>query len=88
MKKFILLLLIVSMTFCLGSLNAQNWELGVGLNAINYQGDLVKDEAVSMNDAHLDYSIFARHNFANDRFSLRLGLNIGTLSGSDANYAS
>ena len=88
MKKVLILSFIAFLASVSTPLFAQNWELGVGLNGVNYLGDLVKDEGVSMNNAHLDYSIFARHNFAGDRLSLRLGLNVGKLSGNDANYSS
>ena len=86
MKKLLFSLLVaVLATFALPLL-AQNWEFGLGLNAVNYQGDLVKTSLFNLKETQPGGTIFARHNFAGDKLALRLGLNLGRISGDDVNY--
>lgn len=42
MKKTHLFSCIVILTFFSHSIHAQSWDLGIGLNAMNYQGDVMQ----------------------------------------------
>ncbi|HND88929.1 MAG TPA: DUF6089 family protein [Saprospiraceae bacterium] len=59
----------------------RGWELGGWLGCSNYFGDL--NTNWRLNRLHLAGGIGTRYNF-NDRLALRLGLNLGEVSASDA----
>jgi outer membrane protein OmpA-like peptidoglycan-associated protein len=86
MTKVKFVLCIAFFTLVSHAVDAQNWELGLGLNAMNYQGDVVQTSAFTLKETQPNFSIFARHNFEGEKFALRLGLNLGKLSGNDANF--
>ncbi len=66
--------------------SAQSWELGLAVNAANYQGDLVKTDLFTLKETNPAFGIFLRRNF-NDYFALRLNGNYAQLSGDDKNFS-
>lgn len=86
MNKLHLFSTVLALTLFSCTLNAQNWEIGVGLNAMNYQGDVVQPSLFTLKETQPNLSLFARRNFADDKFALRLGVNFGKLSGDDTNF--
>ena len=85
MYKFYCSLLIV-FTLSANAVNAQNWEFGLGINAMNFQGDVVAPALFTFKETQPSFGLLARRNFEGDKFGLRLGLNFGKLSGADANF--
>jgi outer membrane protein OmpA-like peptidoglycan-associated protein len=61
------------------------WEVGLGLNAMNYQGDLVKPALFTVKETQPSFSLFARKPLQN-QLALRVGLTMGKISGKDSNY--
>jgi outer membrane protein OmpA-like peptidoglycan-associated protein len=62
------------------------WEVGLGLNAMNYQGDLVKPALFTVKETQPSFSLFARKPLQN-QLALRVGLTMGKISGKDSNYS-
>ena len=73
----------ITMCFIL-PLTAQNWEVGVNLGAVNYQGDIV-EPTYDIGNAQFAYGLFVQRNL-NHNFGLRLGFNGGTLAADDRDY--
>ena len=72
-------------TILLGlQLTAQDYELGVNLGAVSYQGDLVEPN-FDPGNAQFAYGIFIQKNFSH-QLGLRLGFNGGTLAADDRDY--
>ncbi len=82
MKKTLLIL-----GFCFGFLefNYAQMSAGVTLGCINYQGDLVKGY-VDLKEINIGYGLLIAKQFANPKFSLKGQLQLGEISGNDANY--
>lgn len=74
-RNLILILLVVSL-----SSSAQFMEFGGGLGSMNYAGDLVR--GYSFSTSSLAGTAFYRMNFS-EIFTIRLGLTIGNLQGSE-----
>ncbi len=68
------------------SIFAQNWEIGLGLHAMNFQGDVVEPQLFTLKETNPNFGIFARRNFSNEHFGLRLGVTLGRLTGDDSNF--
>jgi outer membrane protein OmpA-like peptidoglycan-associated protein len=66
------------------TLHAQ-WELGIGVNAMNYQGDLVKPALFTLKETQPNLALFLRKPIKNN-LAVRLGLSMGQISGTDLNY--
>lgn len=64
---------------------SQSWELGLSAKAANYQGDLVLP-TFSPKETDYAFGAFIRRNF-NEHLGLRLGADLGKLSGDDANFS-
>jgi opacity protein-like surface antigen len=64
----------------------RSFELGVGVGAMNYQGDIIPS-AFDISNAALGYSVFGRYNFS-QKFAIRLGYVGGSTKADDNNYAS
>ncbi len=62
-----------------------SWELGIGVNAANYQGDLVKTTLPTLKETNVAFGAFIRRNF-NEHWGLQLGADFGKLTGDDANF--
>jgi len=82
MKTLFLFLLFAIPTLA----SAQSWELGLAVNAANYQGDLVETDIFTVKETNPAFGLFLRRNF-NDYFALRLNGNYAKLSGDDANFS-
>jgi OmpA-OmpF porin, OOP family len=82
MKKLLPLLFVLFAT----ALQAQGWNFGIGLNATNYQGDVVKPAIFSLKETQPNFGFFVRKGLGNENLGLRIGLNYGQISGDDANY--
>ncbi len=73
--------------FCLvfSQLNYAQMSAGVTLGCINYQGDLVKGY-VDLKEINIGYGLLIAKQFGNPKFSLKGQLQLGEISGNDANY--
>ncbi len=65
---------------------AQSWELGLGVNSANYQGDVVEPTSFTLKETNPSLSLFGRRHLKNDAFALRLGLSLARISGDDTNF--
>lgn len=84
MKSYVYLLI------CLYFLNidsafSQKNEIGLQLNAFNYQGDIGLINAPYLPETQPGIGIYYRNSFHNN-FSAKLGANVGRISGDDRNY--
>jgi len=82
MKK---LLCIFMATLWLASVNAQQSEIGLSLDAWNYLGDLNGQSTPYLPETQIGFGLFYRNNFSNS-FSLRVNAQYGSISGADANF--
>jgi OmpA-OmpF porin, OOP family len=64
---------------------SQNWELGISVQAANYQGDLVEPRLFTLKETQYAAGLFLRRNF-NEHWALRLGGNYVKISGDDTNF--
>jgi outer membrane protein OmpA-like peptidoglycan-associated protein len=76
-------LLILALSSCA---IAQSWELGIGINAANYQGDVVAPALFTLKETNPNLTLFARKGLRNEKLAVRLGLSFGRLTGDDVNY--
>jgi outer membrane protein OmpA-like peptidoglycan-associated protein len=83
MKKCIFLLSFYLFT---GITYGQNWEIGVGLHALNYQGDLVESSVFTLKETNPNFGLFLRRTFKDDKFAVRLNGTFGKISGDDTNF--
>jgi hypothetical protein len=85
MSKYLLIALIA--LTCSLSLRAQisnDKEIGIGINALTYQGDLAQG-SFNAERIHLAFGVNYR-DFIGENFALKAGLHFGQLSGSDLDY--
>lgn len=82
-NRFILAFLYVAM-FASLPLSAQNWEGGLFVGGINYQGDLVVP-AFTFQETNVGIGLVIRNNI-NSKMALRGNLLFGQLNGADANW--
>ena len=82
MKKY---LLILSLNFLLFQVNNAQMSAGFTLGGMNYQGDLVKGY-VDAKEINIAYGIFIIKRFDNPKVSIKGQVQMGTISGNDANY--
>ncbi len=79
-------LLILGFCFVFLELNYAQMSAGVTLGCINYQGDLVKGY-VDVKEINIGYGILVAKRFDNPKFSLKGQVQLGEISGNDANYS-
>lgn len=79
--KFIILLTSLIVLGNISVTKAQYWEIGAMAGATTYHGDLAPD--FSMQNPGLAINAFVRRN-VDSRLSLRMGVSVGTISGSDS----
>jgi OmpA-OmpF porin, OOP family len=82
MKK---ILLIIGFCFVYFPFNYAQMSAGITLGCINYQGDLVKGY-VDLKEINIGYGLLMAKQFDNPKFSLKGQLQLGEISGNDANY--
>ena len=82
MKKF---LLILSLHFVFMQLNYAQMSAGLTLGCMNYQGDLVKGY-VDIKEINIAYGIFIAKRFDNPKVAVKGQIQMGEISGNDANY--
>ncbi|MFM9944885.1 MAG: DUF6089 family protein [Bacteroidia bacterium] len=83
-KSILKLILFSSMFFMVHTSFAQKWELGGMIGASNYNGDLARE--IVLRETHLAGGGFFRYNFGK-YFSLKTGVQVGSISGNDKNFA-
>jgi outer membrane protein OmpA-like peptidoglycan-associated protein len=87
MRKFLPLLFLTFLPFCLFSQTPFLWDFGGALGITSYQGDL---DALKINtgfrEINFSASTYLRRNL-NNNFAARLNLLAGKLAGDDANFA-
>mgnify|MGYP000886338149 CR=1 len=76
--------LLISIVLVSGFARAQRWEFGAALGASNYNGDLARE--IVLKESHLAGGAFFRYNLGKFA-SIRPGINLGTISGSDKNFS-
>ena len=83
-RSFTLFLFLVGI--CL-SVDAQShkWEVGPFLGLSSYQGDLILTDFYDLQETHLGYGLFLRHNI-HPNISLRANLLRGKITGNDFEY--
>ncbi len=82
MKKSVVFLLLLGAVV---AAHSQSFDLGLLVGGSNYRGDLSANSSkVFLNENHLAGGVFGRYHF-NDFVTLRLGFNMGKISGQDAN---
>ena len=81
MKNTMLILVALLVTT---TASAQHFEIGGAVGVASYDGDLTEDFVDKFSDLGPSLGVFGRMNF-NDYFNVKLGVNYGRLSGTDAN---
>jgi len=81
MKSFLSLLLFLLPALLL----AQGSEVGLSLNAWNYQGDIVTKDAPYLEETQPGFGLFFRHTFHNN-LSVVADAGLGWVSGNDLNF--
>jgi OOP family OmpA-OmpF porin len=84
MKRFTNLLLCLTQ-FLVVAAFGQKHEIGLSLNAFNYQGDISLIDAPYLPETRPGFGLFYRNTFHNN-FGVRLGGALGTVRGDDQNF--
>ena len=73
--------------FCLSHLSFAQMSAGFSLGFMNYHGDLTQ-RYIDHKEVNISYGVFVAKRYANPKLSLKGQLQLGSISGNDANYIS